>query len=54
MDGEALSLSGTVTPSSYGGAGVRWSGTVPIGNSNVVSSFRISYPGAEQNAAGRR
>jgi len=45
VDSETLSLSANVPPNVYGGAGVRWSGSVPIGNSNVFSAFRISYPG---------
>jgi len=43
-DGETLSLKGTVTPNNYGGAGVAWTGSVPFGNSVVVSQFEISYP----------
>ena len=53
VDSETLSLSANVPPNVYGGAGVRWSGSAPIGNSNVFSSFRISYPVAGQGAAGR-
>jgi hypothetical protein len=45
---DTLLLQGTVTPNSYGGAGTRWSGTVPSGNSNVYSMFQISYPGTVQ------
>jgi uncharacterized protein len=37
-----------VTPNTYGGAGTRWSGTVPSGNSNVYSYFQIAYPGTVQ------
>lgn len=44
-DGDTLSLRGTVVPNSFGGAGTYWSGTVRVGNSNVVSLFEISYPG---------
>ena len=43
-DGETLSLKATVTPNHYGGAGVAWTGSVPFGNSVVVSQFEISYP----------
>jgi len=43
-DGETLSLEGTLTPNSFGGAGVYWSGSVPVGNSNVYSEIEITYP----------
>ena len=43
-DTETLSLKGTITPNNYGGAGVAWTGSVPFGNSVVVSQFEISYP----------
>jgi hypothetical protein len=43
-DGETLSLEGTLTPNAFGGAGVYWSGSVPVGNSNVYSQLEISYP----------
>jgi len=36
-------LEGTITPNDFGGAGVAWFGTVPRGNSNVYSRFRITY-----------
>jgi hypothetical protein len=52
VDSETLSLSAQVVANVYGGAGVRWSGSAPIGNSNVFSTFRISYPGAGQGAQG--
>jgi hypothetical protein len=52
VDGETLSLSANVPSNVNGGAGVRWSGSVPIGNSNVFSTFRISYPGAWQGVTG--
>jgi len=45
VDSETLSLSANVPANAYGGAGIRWSGSAPIGNSNVISTFRISYPG---------
>ena len=45
VDGEKLSLEGTVTPNNFGSAGVYWSGSVPVGNSNVYSQLEISYPG---------
>ncbi len=45
QDGETLSLEGTIAPNKYGGAGVYWSGSVPVGNSNVYSQLEISYPG---------
>jgi hypothetical protein len=44
-DGDTLSLEGTITPNTFGGAGTFWSGGVTIGNSNVLSDFEISYPG---------
>ncbi len=43
-DRETLSLKGTIAPNKYGGAGVAWTGSVPFGNSVVVSQFEISYP----------
>jgi len=43
-DGETLSLEGTIAPTPFGGAGVYWSGSVPVGNSNVYSLIEISYP----------
>lgn len=47
VDGDTLSLEGTITPNSFGGAGVFWSGSVPVGNSNVYSEIAISYPGGK-------
>ena len=44
VDSDTLFLQGTISPNSYGGAGTRWSGTVPSGNSNAYSFFQISYP----------
>lgn len=46
VDSDTLSLQGTITPNTFGGAGVAWYGTVPRGNSNVYSRIEISYPGA--------
>jgi Pectinesterase len=43
-DAETLSLKATITPNNFGGAGVAWTGSVPFGNSVVVSQFEISYP----------
>jgi pectinesterase len=43
-DGETLSLSGSIAPNTFGGAGVAWTGSVPFGNSVVVSQFQIAYP----------
>jgi hypothetical protein len=45
VDNETLSLEGTVSPNNYGSAGVYWSGSVPVGNSNVYRELQISYPG---------
>ena len=45
-DSETLSLEGTLAPNTFGGAGVYWSGSVPVGNSNVYSQLEITYPGA--------
>ncbi len=45
-DSETLSLKASITPNNYGGAGVAWTGSVPFGNSVVVSQFEISYPPA--------
>ena len=44
VDSETLSLEAAVAPNSFGGAGVRWSGSVPLGNGNVYSLIKISYP----------
>ncbi|HEX4054411.1 MAG TPA: pectinesterase family protein [Tepidisphaeraceae bacterium] len=44
VDKEVLSLEDTITPNRFGGAGVYWNGSVPRGNSNVYSLFKISYP----------
>jgi hypothetical protein len=44
VDQETLSLEGTITPNPFGGAGVYWSGSVPVGNSNVYSEVQITYP----------
>ncbi len=44
VDGETLSLEGTIAANPFGGAGVFWSGSVPVGNSNVYSEIAISYP----------
>ncbi len=44
VDSETLSLEGTIAPNQFGGAGVYWSGSVPVGNSNVYSEVEISYP----------
>jgi hypothetical protein len=43
-----LLLQGTVAPNLYGGSGVRWSGTVPAGNSIAYSAIQMSYPGTVQ------
>ncbi len=45
VDSETLSLEGTIAPNTFGGAGAYWSGSVPVGNSNVYSEFEITYPG---------
>jgi hypothetical protein len=47
VDDETLSLEDTITPNHFGGAGVFWNGSVPRGNSNVYSLFKISYPGTD-------
>jgi hypothetical protein len=44
IDGETLSLEGTIAPNQFGGAGVYWSGSVPVGNSNVYSLIELTYP----------
>jgi hypothetical protein len=43
-DGDTLSLRATIDPNPFGGAGVSWSGSVPFGNSAIISRFEISYP----------
>jgi hypothetical protein len=45
QNSNTLFLQGTVAPNPYGGAGTRWSGTVPSGNSVAYSYFQILYPG---------
>lgn len=49
VDKEVLSLKDTITPNRFGGAGVYWNGSVPIGNSNVYSLFKISYPNTNKS-----
>jgi len=51
-DGETLSLEGTIDPNKFGGAGVAWTGSVPFGNSVVISQFEISYPANSQRSSG--
>lgn len=46
-DHETLSLDATITPNQFASAGVFWSGSVPVGNSNVYSQIEITYPGAK-------
>lgn len=46
LDKEILDLEDTITPNRFGGAGVFWNGSIPRGNSNVYSLFKISYPSA--------
>jgi hypothetical protein len=53
-DGETLSLRGTIVPNSFGGAGVAWTGSVPFGNSVVVSQFQIAYPDRAKRSSGER
>jgi len=48
VDGETLSLSGTIQPNQFGGAGAYWSGSVPVGNSVVFSKFEMEYPGSKK------
>jgi hypothetical protein len=50
VDKEILSLRDTIVPNRFGGAGVYWNGSVPRGNSNVYSLFKISYPTAAMTA----
>jgi hypothetical protein len=45
VDSNTVSLTAPVTPNTYGGTGLNWDGTVPSGNSNVISYFQVSYPG---------
>lgn len=42
-DGDTLSLEGTIDPNKFGGAGIARTGSVPFGNSVVVSEFAIAY-----------
>ncbi|HEY1803872.1 MAG TPA: pectinesterase family protein [Terracidiphilus sp.] len=55
-DGDKLVLKATVTRNNYGGAGIAWSGSVPFGNSVVISRFQIAYPlfGFQARGAGKR
>jgi hypothetical protein len=39
-DQETLSLTGTIAPNRFGGAGVSW----PRGSTNIYSRIAISYP----------
>jgi len=49
LDGLVMpTLQGNVSTNSYCGAGARFSGTVPSGNSIAFSQFQISYPGSVQ------
>ena len=47
-DGEKLALEGVVTPNTFGSGGVYWSGSVPVGNSNVYSQIELTYPGRQR------
>ncbi len=51
VDKEILSLEDTIVPNQFGGAGVFWNGSVPRGNSNVYSLFKISYPSMDKTAS---
>jgi hypothetical protein len=51
-DGDTLLLKANIAPNDYGGAGVAWSGSVPFGNSVVISKFEIAYPTASKHASG--
>ena len=51
VDGETLSLKAIITRNNYGGAGVAWTGSVPFGNSVVVSQFEITYPREKKQLA---
>jgi hypothetical protein len=42
-DTETLSLNAKVDANTFGGAGVKWTGSVPFGNSVVVSQFQITF-----------
>lgn len=42
VDQNALSLTGTIAPNRFGGAGVNW----PRGSTNIYSRLEISYPSA--------
>ena len=44
VDSSTLFLQSIVAPNNYGGAGTRWSGSVPAGNSNAYSFFSITKP----------
>ena len=43
VDREVLSLTGTIAPNRFGGAGVNW----PRGSTNIYSRLEISYPGTK-------
>ncbi len=53
VDGETLSLKGTIVPNRFGGAGVAWAGSVPFGNSVVISKFDIDYPVPTKRGSGK-
>jgi hypothetical protein len=44
VDGEELSMRGTIEPNAFGGAGVRWPGSVGVNSRNVFSVIDVSYP----------
>jgi hypothetical protein len=54
VDNEVLSLQDAIAPNHYSGAGVFWNGSVPIGNSNVYSLFKISYPSKDKTPSNPR
>jgi hypothetical protein len=43
-DSDTLSLSGTIEPNAFGGAGVRWPGSAGVNSRNIFSVIEIAYP----------
>jgi len=44
IDGETLSLRGTIEPPASGGAGVRWPGSAGVNSRNVFSVIEVTFP----------
>ena len=53
VDGETLSLTGTIAPNNFGGAGIAWTGSVPSATASSSASSRSLIP-ASKTIARRR